>query len=116
MLALKKGTCVKAEGIASAYRTKLAEGRVGIIERLPVPDLGKAMKAFLKWSESEHKEHPATYERYKTSSVSLLAYFKFKRKPIDEITPAAIEEYKRFRGRQKGKTTKRPIKPATITV
>src|SRR6266516_3006920 len=49
-------------------------------ERPPVPLLAEAMKAFLQWSKSEHKEHPATYERYKTSSKSLLAFLK-SRKP-----------------------------------
>jgi hypothetical protein len=110
----KEKNRVKAEGIASAYRTKLAEGRVGIIERKPAPALSDAMKAFLDWSKSEHREHPATYQRYKTSSKPLLVYLKFKGKPIDEITPATIEEYKAHRGRQSGKKTKRLIKPATI--
>ena len=105
---------MKAEGIASAYRTKLAEGRVGIIERKIAPELSVAMKAFLEWSKTEHQEHPATYQRYKISSKTLLAYLKFKGKPIDEITPATIEEYKGHRGRQSGKKTKRLIRPATI--
>jgi integrase len=105
---------VKAEGIASAFRTALAHRRVGIIERKPVPLLADAMKSFLNWSKTEHKDHPATYQRYRTSSKPLLAYLKFKGKPIDEITPATIEDYKAHRGRQTGKHTKRPIKPATI--
>jgi integrase len=71
------------------------------------------MKAFLEWSRTEHKEHPATYQRYKTSSKPLGAFLKFRRS-IDEITPAIIEDYKAFRGRQSGKKTKRPITPATI--
>ena len=110
----KEKNRVKAEGIASAYRTKLAEGRVGIIERSPAPSLADAMNAFLKWSEVEHKEHPATYQRYRTSSKAILAYLKFKGKAIDEITPAMIEDYKAHRGRQSGRRTKRPIKPATV--
>lgn len=110
----KERNRVKAEGIASAFRTALAERRVGIIERRPVPLLGEAMKAFLERSKAEHKEHPATHERYKNSSNALLAYLKFKGKPIDQITPATIEEWKLHRARQKGKSTKRPIKPATI--
>ena len=93
----KEKNRVKAEGIAAAYRTKLAQGRVGIIERKPVPSLTEAMKAFLEWSEAEHREHSATYRRYKTSSKALLAYLKFKGKPIDEITPAMVEDYKAYR-------------------
>jgi len=105
---------VEAAGAASAFRTALANCNFGIIERKPVPSFNEAMKAFLDWSKTEHKEHPATYKRYKTSSKPLLACLKFKGKAIDEITPAMIEDYKAHRGRQSGKKTKRPIKPATI--
>jgi integrase len=110
----KQTSKVKAEGAAAAFRTALANRNFGIIERKPVPVFEDAMKAFLAWSAGEHKEHPATYRRYKTSSKSLLAYLKFKGKPIDQITPATIEDYKTSRARQKGKRTKRLIKPATI--
>jgi hypothetical protein len=55
-----------------------------------------------------------TYRRYKTSSKPLLAFSKFKGKPIDEIAPALVEDYKIRRARQVGKKTKRPIKSATI--
>jgi hypothetical protein len=72
------------------------------------------MKAFLEWSKAEHPEHPATYQRHKTASLPLLAYLKFKGKPIDEITPAMIEDYKAYRSRQTGKKTRKPIKPATV--
>jgi len=110
----KEKNRVKAEGIASAFRTALAQRRVGIIERAPVPLISEAMKAFLEWSQLEHKEHAATYQRYKTSSKALLAYLKFKGKHIDEITPAMIEDFKAHRSRPSGKKTKRPIKPATV--
>jgi integrase len=105
---------VKAEGIASAFRTALAERRVGIIERKPAPSLSEAMKNFLNWSKHEHSEHPATHKRYVTSSHALLAYLKFKTKPIDQITGQDIEDFKQWRVNQKGKTTKRRIKPATV--
>src|SRR5439155_26858083 len=57
---------------------------------------------------------PGTYQRYKVSSKPLLAFSKFKSKPIDEITPAYIEDYKSHRAGQAGKRTKRALKPATI--
>src|SRR2546422_253968 len=79
----KERNRVKAEGIAAAFRTALAERRVGIIERAPVPLFPEAMKAFLEWSKNEHKEHPRTYLRYKTASKPVSAFLKF-RKPIDE--------------------------------
>jgi Phage integrase family/Phage integrase SAM-like domain len=70
------------------------------------------MKGFLEWSKAEHKEHPRTYQRYKVSSKALLVFSKFNGKPIDQISPALVEEYKTYRAR--GKRTKRLIKPATI--
>ena len=112
--ATKERNRVKAEGIAAAYRTALAEGRVGIVERKPVPVFKQAVQAFLDWSKLEHTEHPATYERYRTSTKSLLAFLRFKNTAIDEITPGMIEEFKAWRARQKGQRTKRPIKPATV--
>jgi hypothetical protein len=81
---------------------------VGIIERKPVPVFAESMKAFLDWSKQEHKEHPATYQRYNTSSKPLLAYPKFKGKAIDEITPATIEEYKSTSCTAKGQGNEAP--------
>jgi len=72
------------------------------------------MKAFLDFSEQEHKDHPKTQRRYKTSSKPLLHFLKFKGKSVDQITRAIVEEYKSYRGRQESKRTKKPIMPATI--
>src|SRR5262245_21818127 len=68
----KERNKIKAEGIAAAFRTALAQRRVGIVERPPVPFFSDAIKTFLDWSKIEHKEHPRTYQRYKTSSKPLL--------------------------------------------
>ena len=46
---------VEAAGAASAFRTALANCNFGIIERKPVPSFNEAMKAFLDWSKTEHK-------------------------------------------------------------
>jgi integrase len=104
----------KAEGIAAKFRTSLAERRVGIIKRDPAPKIEEAMKAFLEWSQQEHAQHEKTYIRYKTSSKPLLRFLKFKGKKVDSITASMIEDYKRYRARQKSKRTKKPITPATI--
>ena len=102
---------VEAAGAASAFRTALANRNFGIVERKPVPFFKEAMDSFLKWSTDEHKEHPATYRRYKTSSKPLLLFFK---KALDQITPSDVEAYKTRRAGQKVRKTKRLIKPATI--
>jgi integrase len=44
----------------------------------------------------------------------LLRFLKFKNKPVDQITPAAVEEYKPYRLRQESKRTKKPVTPATV--
>jgi hypothetical protein len=47
-------------GIESAYRTKLANGEVGIHEPKQIPVFSDAMKNFLAWSEVEHAAHLRT--------------------------------------------------------
>ena len=101
-----------ARQIEAAYRTKLAKGEVGIEERKPVPDFANAMRAFLAWSETEHKAHPRTYRRYKTSSAALLRHFKSQR--LDTITAEDVEQFKVKRSAEKGQKTRRALRPATV--
>ncbi len=58
-----------ARQIEAAFRTKLAKGEVGIFERKRVPVFSNAMQEFLKWSETQHQGHPATYRRYAAPPV-----------------------------------------------
>lgn len=102
----------KARDYASAYRTKLINGEVGIQERKPVPSFSKAMKEFLAWSEQEHKAHPRTHHRYETSAVALKRYYKDSQ--LDQITPEDVEKFKTSRARQKSPRTKRVVRPATV--
>jgi integrase len=111
-----------ARDMESAYRTALAKGEVGITERKKAPGFKAAMKAFLAWSESEHKAHPATHRRYKVSSIALLGHFGDK--SIDEITAEDVEGFKAARalesatakGKEKGtrKSTGKRIRSATV--
>jgi integrase len=118
----KQGNPRTARQIEAAYKTALAKGEVGITERKKAPGFKAAMKAFLEWSEGEHKEHPATHRRYKVSSIALLSHFGDE--PIDRITPEAVEAFKTARalesatakGKEKGKrkSTGKKIRPATL--
>ncbi len=118
----KQGNPRTARQIEAAYKTALAKGEVGITERKKAPGFKAAMKAFLDWSEGEHKEHPATHRRYKVSSIALLSHFGDE--PIDRITPEAVEAFKTARalesatakGKEKGKrkSTGKRIRPATV--
>src|SRR5262245_40284239 len=105
---------VKADTAAAAFRTALVNRNFGIIEHKPVPKYEEAMKSFLSWAKDEHRDHPSTARRYQTSSKAVLKYAPFKSKALDQITPKMIEQFKTHRSRQKGKSTKRRIKPATV--
>ena len=100
-----------ANKIADAFHTALIMGRVGITQRKLAPTFSEAMKAFLAWSELEHKAHPATTDRYRWSSKPLKAHFNDCR--IDTITPSEAEAYKLQRSRQTRKDGE-PIAPATV--
>ena len=118
----KQGNPRTARQIEAAYKTALAKGEVGITERKKAPGLKAAMKAFLDWSEGEHKAHPATHRRYKVSSIALLSHFGDE--PIDKITAEAVEGFKAVRGMEsattkgkengKRKSTGKAIRPATL--
>ena len=98
--------------IASAHHLALAKGEAGIFERKPAPTLEVAMKAFLNWSLQEHASHPATAERYRYSSLPILAHFP-KQQPIDRISPEDVENYKQKRSAAKRKD-KQQLRPATV--
>jgi integrase len=101
-----------ARQIEAAYRVKLAKAEVGIEEKLPVPAFKEAMKDFLAWSKFEHARRSNTHRRYATSSKALLRYFKDA--PLDRITSDSVEQFKKWRLKQKGTRTKRSLRPATV--
>jgi len=108
----KQGNPRTARQIEAAFRTALAKGDVGITERKKAPGFKAAMRAFLSWSEQEHKQHPATHRRYLVSSAALLRHFGDQ--PLDKITPEAVEQFKAARSVAKGQRTNRRIMPATV--
>ncbi len=96
--------------VMSAFHTALIKGEVGITERKPIPTFGEAMRDFLSWSQQEHKAHPATYERYRYSSMPLLLFFREQQ--LDRVTPDLVEDYKQRRSAAKHKG--RRLRPATV--
>jgi site-specific recombinase XerD len=87
-----------AEEVERAYRTQLAKGEVGIKQKKEVPTFNQAVKDFLAWSKSEHREKQNTQQGYEWSCKSLLVFFK--EKPLDQIEPHDVEGYKLWRGKQ----------------
>jgi integrase len=117
----KQGNFRVAGQIEAAYKTALAKGEVGIIERKKIPGFKAAMAHFLSWSKQEHQMAPSTAERYRYSSFALLNFFGDK--PLNKITPEEVEryktsragEFKTVRGKDKKRVqTKQRLRPATV--
>jgi len=108
----KQGNQRVAREIEAAYRTKLAKGEAGIHEPKRIPAFSDAMEGFLEWSKTEHRAHPLTHRRYRTSSVALLTAFGGRR--LDSITPEDIEKFKTRRAGMKGQRTRRLLRPASV--
>lgn len=98
----------KAEAYAEAFRTKLRNEGIGILEKGPIPSFKTAMADFLEWSASRQKKNTAS--RYETASKALIAYFgKIHR--VDRLTKPQIEKFITWRKAQYG--APRGIKPKT---
>jgi integrase len=117
----KQGNPRIARQIEAAYKTALAKGEVGIIERKKISSLQDAMEDFLTWSKQENQMASSSAERYHYSSLALLKFFGDKR--LDKITSEEVErykasratEFKTVRGKNKKRTqTKQRLRPATI--
>jgi integrase len=91
-----------AKDIASAYRTQLCKGEVGIEEpeeSTPIPRFKQAMEDFLECAMVVYAAHPATSRRYQTSSKALLAFFNSS--ALDQIKSEHVERFKLWRMKQK---------------
>jgi site-specific recombinase XerD len=98
----------RAEAYAEAFRTRLRNEGVGILEKKPIPNFKNAMADFLVWSGSRQKKNTAS--RYETASKALISYFG--RVPrVDRITNPQIEKFITWRKSQYG--APRGIKPKT---
>ena len=71
--------------------------RSGQLDRLAieVKKFREAADEFLKWAEGEHKDHPNTARRLKTSFASLNRFFG--NDLVHSITPNSVEKYKTWR-------------------
>ena len=73
---------------------RVLEGKSGTL-RLKVQPFREAAEQFLVWADSEHREHPNTGRRLRTSFVSLSAFFKSF--AVSSITSGNVEDYKAWR-------------------
>jgi hypothetical protein len=91
----KQGNPRIGRQIEAAYKTALAKGEVGIIERKKISSFQDAMEDFLTWSKQENQMASSSAERYHYSSLALLKFFGDKR--LDKITSEDVERYKTSR-------------------
>ncbi len=82
-----------ADRVEAVLKTRLAEGRVGIVERKPVPRLSDYQEHFLQVIGLDRK--PRTVAFYRTCLGNLGPDFGAKR--LGEITPEGIRAYKERR-------------------
>ena len=82
-----------AEEIERAYRTALAKGDVGIVERKKVPTFSEFSKTFLDAIRVRSANKPATVGFYEDRTKRLLKYNPLKSARLDAIDEALIERY-----------------------
>lgn len=64
----------------------------------PTPEakpFNRASHEFLNWNDGEHRDHPNTAKRTRTSFASLRRFFR--REPLRNITAGKIDRYKQWR-------------------
>ncbi len=114
---IQKSTGVRnkreAEEIERAYRTQLANRKVGLEPEKYIPTFSEATKEYLIFCETEHRDTPNTISSYTVASRSLIEFFRDKR--IDAINGQTVENFKCWRKTQPRKNIK-PVKGVRPTV
>lgn len=80
--------------IEAAARAKVLDGKAAEL-KLSIKPFTEAAGMFLDWADGEHRAHPATARRLRTSFASLNVFFKGK--SVAGITAGDIEDYKTYR-------------------
>jgi len=80
--------------IEASARQKVLDGK-GAELKLQVTPFSEAAAMFLDWADGEHRKHPASAVRLRTSFASLGLFFKGK--SVSSITAGDIEDYKTYR-------------------
>jgi hypothetical protein len=102
----KQGSKRTAEQLYAAYRTRLAKGEVGIVDRKPVPTLKDFAPRFREAVEIRSAEKPRTIAFYKEKLARLLEYPPLASAKLDDIDEGLIESYVQER--------RKKVAPATV--
>jgi len=83
----------KAETIEAAFRTKLANGEVGIEDQTPAPKLLDFSQQFIDFIETRHANKPETVRFYANRLKRLLEWEPFRESSLDRIDEGLIARY-----------------------
>ena len=83
----------KARNIESAHRTALANGLVGIREKMPAPALRDFLdRDFLPFVEAKHTDKPATAEYY-ADGAKMVCKCDFASLPLDKVSDQHAQQF-----------------------
>jgi integrase len=109
--------------IEAAFRTALAKGQMGIVERRRVPTLKDFSSRFLSAIKVRSTGKPATLSFYSSKLSRLMDFEPMLNARLDHIDEALIERYVQWRslcrpelgtGSEVGRRRKKMLAPATI--
>jgi len=112
----KQSNRTVARQMEAAHRTRLAKGKVGIVERKPAPRLKEFASQFEEAIEIRCAEKPATVTFYKSKLTRLLEFEALASARLDRIDEALIERYVQARRNTvigKGEN-KKNLSPASV--
>jgi integrase len=89
-----------AKDAEAAYRTALAKGEVGILERKPAPTLKDFSQRFIDYVQTRSAEKPKTVEFYAQQMGRLLEFEPLATARLDAIDESLIEKFVQWRSQQ----------------
>ena len=96
----RQGNWQTAKNIEAAYRTALAKGEVGILERKPAPPLKEFSQRFVDYVQTRSAEKPKTVEFYAQQMARLLEFDPLASACLDAIDESLIEKFVQWRSQQ----------------
>src|ERR1051326_485695 len=89
----KQGNPQVARQMEAAYKTALAKGEVGILERKAAPTLPDFAEKFKKGVHTKCAENPSTVQFYESKLARLLEFTPLADTRLDRINEAIIGSY-----------------------
>lgn len=109
----KQGDADVARDIEATYRTALAKGEVGILDRKPVPTLKDFAQRFIDHIQVRCAEKPSTVVFYASKLANLLRFDPIASAKLDTIDESLVDAYVQHRSAADGRLTEK-LAPASI--